>query len=137
MSHHPLGRQRGFSLLELLVAFVIMAMSLAVLYRASGGTVTTALAVERQGQAAVLATSLLNAHDVVPPEGLQSSGQSAGMAWTLRSEPFAGNPAEPGAVLLHQVWLRLTWEDPNGREGALELTTMRPQRQPVAGGRAS
>lgn len=131
----PPHAQRGFSLLELLVAFVIMAMSLAVLYRASGGTVSSALAVERQGQAAVLATSLLNAHDVVPAEGLAASGQRAGMVWTLRSEPFAGNPAEPGAVQLHQLWLRLTWND-GGRDGVLELTTLRPQRLPVAGGRA-
>ena len=136
MTSSPPQAQRGFSLLELLVAFVIMAMSLAVLYRASGGTVTTALAVERQGQAAVLASSLLNSHDVVPAEGLQASGQRAGMAWTLRSAPYAGNPAEPGAVLLHQVWVRLTWDD-GGREGVLELTTLRPQRLPVAGGRVS
>ena len=32
-------RQTGFSLLELLVAFVIMAFSLGMLYQASGGTV--------------------------------------------------------------------------------------------------
>lgn len=136
MTSLPLRAQKGFSLLELLVAFVIMATSLAVLYRASGGTVTMALAVERQGQAAVLATSLLNSHDVVPPEGLQASGQRAGMTWTVRSAPYPGNPADPGAVLLHQVWVRLTWEE-GGREGMLELTTLRPQRLPVAGGRVS
>lgn len=134
MKRAPMHHQRGFSLLELLVAFVIMAMSLAVLYRASGGTVTTALTVERQGQAAVLATALLNTHDVVPPEGLQAAGERAGMVWTLRSAPYAGNPAEPGAVLLHQLWVRLTWNDA-GREGVLELSTLRPQRLPVAGGR--
>ncbi len=128
--------QRGFSLLELLVAFVIMAMSLAVLYRASGGTVMTALAVERQGQAAVLASSLLNSHEVVPPEGLQISGRRAGFNWTLRSELYPGNPSEPGAVLLHQIWVRLSWNDA-GRENSLELTTLRPQRLPVAGSSAS
>lgn len=136
MKSLPVRSEKGFSLLELLVAFVIMALSLAVLYRASGGTVSTALAVERQGQAVVLATALLNAHDVVPPEGLQASGQRAGMSWTLRSEPYPGNPAEPGAVLLHHLSVRLTWDDA-GREGVFELSTLRPQRLPVAGGRTS
>ena len=131
---HARPRQQGFTLLELLVAFAIMALSLGALYRASGGTVVAALAVERQGQAALLAQSLVNAHDVVPSGGLQASGERAGMAWSLRSEPYENNPAEPGAVLLHRLMVRVAWEDA-GRPGVLEWATLRPERQPLAGAR--
>lgn len=127
--------QKGFSLLELLVAFAIMALSLGALYRASGGTVRGSLTAEHQGRATWLAASLLEAHEVVLPQGIEESGESAGIRWSLRSAPYAQAPAGPGVVGLHQIWVHLAWDD-GGRPQTLELSTLRPERGPVAGSRA-
>ncbi len=50
---------RGFSLLELLVAFAIMAMSLAMIYRAVGGSVRNVSAIEDRQRASWVVESVL------------------------------------------------------------------------------
>ena len=77
-------RQSGFTLLELLVAFSIMALSLGMLYRASGSSASNVADAERYQRAIVLAESLLAATESVGPAGWNGVGDSAGFHWQHR-----------------------------------------------------
>jgi len=127
-------RQSGFSLLELLVAFVIMAFSLAMLYQASGGAVRSLGDTEQHLRATVLAQSVLNSRDSVPESGWNESGQSAGFAWRVSSASFRTEVSDPKAPPLQQVDIVIGWNDRNGARG-LELSTLLPQAKPSAGPR--
>ena len=125
-------REGGFSLLELLVAFVIMAFSLGMLYQASGGTVRSLGDTEQHMRATVLAQSLLNSRDTVPETGWNESGQSAGFVWRVSSAAFRTEVSDPKVPPLQQVDIVVGWSD---RRGAREiaLSTLLPQAKPAAG----
>ena len=127
-------RQNGFSLLELLVAFVIMAFSLAMLYQASGGAVRSLGDTEKHLRATVLAQSVLSSRDDVPESGWNESGQSAGFTWRVSSASFRTELSDPKAPPLQQVDIVIGWNDRNGARG-LELSTLLPQAKPPAGPR--
>ncbi len=130
MSGFSSRRQRGFSLLELLVAFVIMAFSLGMLYRASGGTVRSLGDTEQYLRASILAKSILETRDSVPPGGWTEAGQSAGLMWRVESGPFATGVDSPTVPALQQVQVVVTWTDRRGPR-QLELNTLLPQAKPV------
>lgn len=127
-------RQGGFSLLELLVAFVIMAFSLGMLYQASGGTVRSLGDTEQHLRATVLAQSVLNSRDSVPEVGWNEAGQSAGFAWSVSSAPFRTEVTDPKVPPLQQVEIVIGWNDRNGPR-QLALSTLLPQARPPAGPR--
>lgn len=123
-----LHRQRGFSLIELLVAFSIMAMSLGILYRATGSSARNIADVERYQHALVLAESLLNSRDGVPETGWNEKGRSGSFEWDIRSAPFATDLSRstPGAARLHEVSLTVAWGAGESQR-QLELVTLLPQ----------
>lgn len=125
-------RQRGFSLLELLVAFVIMAFSLGMLYQASGGTVRSLGDTDQHLRASILAQSVLNARDTVPQTGWNEAGRSAGFAWRVSSSPFGTGIDSSKAPPLQQVRIVVAWTDRHGAR-QLELSTLLPQAKPATG----
>lgn len=102
----------GFSLLELLVAIAVLAMSLAMLYKAAGGVLQASSAVQMQQTAAQVAQSVLNSRDYLSPAGWHENGTDAGIDWSVSSVPVpdvaSSTPAKP--VRLHQVSVNLAWQ---------------------------
>ena len=107
-------RQRGFSLLELLVAFVIMSFSLGMLYQATGGTVRSVEDTEQYLRASMLAQSVLNSRDRVPEAGWNEAGQSAGLTWRVSSGAYQSGFENPKAPPLQQVQIVVAWTDRGG-----------------------
>ena len=126
--------QQGFSLLELLVAFTIMAFSLAMLYQASGSSIRNVGETDQAQRAAVLAESLLNMQDAIPESGWNADGQSDSMSWHVRSQPYPTDASS--AVLtvppLHEVSILVEWPG-RVRAHQLQLNTLLPQKKPLPG----
>lgn len=128
------SRERGLTLLELLVAFAIMAMSLGLLYRAMGGSARSAGDVERYQHAVLLAESLLALRDTVPEQGWADAGETGGYRWRVQSAPYSTGLEGPNIPVLHEVGILITWFD-GTQDRSFEIATLRPQRKPPEPGR--
>ena len=124
-------RQAGFSLLEVLVAFVIMALSLGALYQAIGGNVRGIAQADRLMRAALLAEGLLARHRAIPAGGLDESGQSDdGLRWSYRAEPYLLPQPSPQGWPLYQVRVSIEWPATGaGGDGRFELYSLLPERR--------
>lgn len=121
-------QQSGFSLLEVLVAFVIMALSLGVLYQAAGGSTRAVVAAEEVTRATILAESLLALHAAVPANGLKESGTTAdGMSWSLTAERYTGHGDDPAGWPLYRIEANVAWGEGSGR--SLALVSLVPERK--------
>jgi len=115
--------QRGFSLLEAVVAMAIMAASLGVLYRALGSSVRTAAETARYSRAVVVAESLLESRDAVPAGGWQDVGSTAGFRWRVSS---TAQDATAQKIALYRVRVEVAWND-GSKERSFSLVTLRPE----------
>ena len=121
---------RGFSLLELMVAIAIMAMSLALIYRLMGGAARNSGELADRQQALMLADTLLQSRDSVDARGWTETGRHGRMDWQVDSELFA--PRRPGVLPLHQVRIVVRWPD-GQRMREISTRTLLPERQPAPG----
>ncbi len=127
------GAQTGFSLLEVLVAFAILALSLGVLLQIfSRASVTTTLS-SQYSRAASLASARLDAvGSAIPLEpGAVSGDPEDGIAWELSILPVELGAESAGAALgfespvtAYQVIVTTLWQD-GPRVRRFSLATLR------------
>lgn len=124
----PVTRQRGFSLLEILVAFVILAFSLAAIYQSAGGSVNAAISDERHSYALLLAQSVLNNYQGVPPGGLAKSGQlENGYSWRFTAVKREDNSDTKLTWPLYDVKVVVSW---GNAKAQVVLNSVLPEIQP-------
>lgn len=120
-------RHRGFSLLEVLVAFAIMAFSLGALYQLTGGATRASQHAEAFTRMVVLAQSIQAEHPFVPPEGVVRSGVSAdGLTWRVESSPFPVRVEPQPSTHLHRLAVSVE-TGPGLRSRRFELVTLVPE----------
>ncbi|MFA5627722.1 MAG: prepilin-type N-terminal cleavage/methylation domain-containing protein [Thiohalomonadaceae bacterium] len=118
--------QRGFSLLEMLVAFTIMVISLAALYSIMGGSLRGTLESMRYSYAVMTAESLMSLQLSVPAEGINKNGETGdGYRWQITSFPFATEP-ESNITQLHLIRVQVSWGIAPGDRHVI-LTSLLPE----------
>jgi general secretion pathway protein I len=124
--------QAGFSLIELLVAFAILAMSLGLIYRSMGESARNAGNLVLYQQAAMFAEGLLNSRASLTSDGWNESGERGAFQWKVTSQPFSAPANAVSGVALHQIDISVSWTE-GGKSRALEVRTLLPQRKPLPG----
>jgi general secretion pathway protein I len=127
---------RGFSLLEVLVAFIILALALGVLMRIFSGGLGNIGTAEHYSRAVAIAESELASIGVGVPltEGESTGGAEDGYTWrtSVRRHEASIQPVE-AAVLpvdLYQVEVTVNWDNTATTPRALRFVTLRAASRP-------
>jgi general secretion pathway protein I len=115
----------GFTLVEIIVALAILALSLSSILPAISDALWRTSEAEAQAEAASLARSLLaQAGTAVPLNDGAAAGQFVnGFRWRLEVMPYAG-AEQAGPVRAYRVVAEVSWDD--ARHGrSLALTALR------------
>jgi general secretion pathway protein I len=135
----PRRAHRGFSLLEVVVAFVVLSLALVVLAQIfSGG-------LRRTGDMAEYAQALAVAESTLAATGVEDGfkeGDSAGetpdrrFRWSrsvkIWQDPDRdANLVEVNRVQLYQVEVRVDWQGPDGRDRSFAISSLRAAARPV------
>jgi general secretion pathway protein I len=128
--------ERGFTLLEVLVAFIIAALALSLMFRGGAAGLAATGAAQRYQDALSRAQSHLATlgHGVALAPASQQGDDGSGFTWSLRIVPLANAAASrQPADAVHGAAARLTlyeaevvesWAAPQGRRD-IRLTTQR------------
>jgi general secretion pathway protein I len=129
--------QKGFSLLEVLAAFVILALVATALFRLFGGALGNAGVAEDASRAVLVAQSRLDAARGELAVGSNSGTEDEKYAWTARVEPWespdvAAQPGVAGLITptqLYRITVEVRYPGAGGRERSLELSTLKLARR--------
>lgn len=130
------GMARGFSLLEVLVAFVILALVATALFRLFSGSLANAAAADDYSRAVLLAESVLAETAAAKPlRELTRNGtaEDGRYAWTASVAPWTPPGVEPDVeaasetlpVRLFRVSVDVTFPSPAGGQRTYALATTR------------
>lgn len=127
--------RRGFSLLEVLVATLIMGIAITGLIAGLSQSVKNAARLSEYDRAAMLARTRMNdlLLDVTLPfEGAVEGTFDATHGWRAETKPFDAQPqAGPGSLILQQIALEIWWQPESGARRTMQLTGYRQIRIPV------
>lgn len=129
--HRVLSGQRGFTLVETLAAFAILALSLIALFAASEGAARGTVRADFSASAVRLGQSLIETVGLSTPlvEGVTSGVFDNGAQWIMSITPY-DNPISRGEArpIVGGEWVEVVVRSPasNGaRPMSLALTTMK------------
>ena len=127
------GRSGGFTLLEVLAAFMVFALSFAVIMQIVGSGVRNTRRASDMTQAALYAQSKLDLLGVEAPieEGASSGQFNDKYSWELTIEPYrfpdGGPDPEQIPIDLYRVELRVLWDTGAGTTRSADFVTMQSQ----------
>jgi type II secretion system protein I len=131
----------GFTLLEVLVATVIMGVAVTALMVGLSQSVKNASRLADYDRAVMLARTRMNdlLLDINLPfegnvSGVFSSDQAGGIpsGWDAALKPYDIPPnAQPGATVLQQIALEIWWQPATGGRRTMHLESYRPSRIPA------
>ena len=124
----------GFTLLEVLLAFVVFAISFAVVLQILSGSMRNTVRAREYTESALIAQSVMDqvGLDIPLEEGTRANGDSGDYRWTVDVALFAGNETSARAVELSdetgitllEVFLDVSWGE-GDRERHSEFSTVR------------
>jgi len=127
-------RQRGFTLLEVLLAFVVFAISFAVVLEIIAGSMRSTVRTKDYSEAALLAQSLMESvgNELPLEPGAYQGETDDGYRWAIEISDFEGigedtrtlELAEMNSTQLYWVDLQLSWGDER-RNRDVQFTTIR------------
>lgn len=124
---------RGFSLLEVLVAFAILSLALTTLFSLFGGAVRSSAVARDYQQALLLAETQLAYLQGVNAAQLQAASThgetSGGFSWRSEVTPLEQELPVVAGVTLYRLAVQIHWQE-SGRARQLELTTLRLGQTP-------
>jgi general secretion pathway protein I len=136
------ARQRGYTLIEIIVAFAILALGLTLLLGTLSGATRQVRAAGDAGRAALHAQSLLDEFGNLPqPQHRDGELEQGRYRWRLDVEPWqdpsptvAAPPVDPNAARLMHLRLQVEWGDgsPVQRVEATSLRLVLPQAEGIS-----
>jgi general secretion pathway protein I len=131
-----IARSLGFSLLEVLVAFIILALVGTALFELFGGALNNASAADEYSRAALFAESRLTAAIVEAPlreGGDQGVSEDGKYTWATRIEPYVGpgttadqdRLGQQAAVRLWRISVTVSWPGTLGNQRSVSLASLR------------
>ena len=120
--------ERGFTLIEIIVAFAIVALAMSALFQIFSTGLRSSVVTENYNMAVLLADSKLAGIGIQEPleEGVQSGTFENGFRWETNVRPHddGGSTFTPGAIEAFEVTVTVKW---GGlvRERTVSLATLR------------
>ena len=123
------NKQQGFSLLEILIAFSILALSLGLLLKIFSSGVNTAMLAEDYTIAVQIAQSKMAVIGVASPLRADSGIENDKYKWLVEVSPYPFNPEHIDltelSVALVKVKVIVSWGDGSTDDRHVELTTLK------------
>lgn len=127
-----MGRQRGFTLVEIVVAFVLLSAVLMTGFEIFSQGLRRAGDLDDEARALVIAQSKLAAagtEELFKEGSWQGSSEDGRFRWTLvvqRTDEGSAGPGQPvnNAYQLYRVDVRVEWTGVDSRTRAIELATL-------------